>query len=286
MIDWEFLYSRRDRKGILAIVFLIATIGILYTMESKSMRKSSIDFTEFKQRAESFYQEEFELKKNLAISKQSTKSKSRRTNQNRPKSYKNSSKISYQSSSLAPSSEKIIKDHSAELEPKNNHSQKESETKHKYSGQNKNYRNNYRRYNQKLDVNTSDVIDWEALPGIGPYYSKIITDFREKLGGFTSIEQVGETWRLPDSTFLLVKPFLQMSAVYRQIDINLADEKTLSLHPYINWKEAKLIYNYRREHGPYISIEEVLNIKAIDEIWFNKLHPYLAVEPPTPIVQN
>ncbi len=285
MIDWEFLYSRRDRKGILAIVFLIATIGMLYTLQSKPKNNLAIDFTEFKQRAESYYQEEFEAK-NSTQSKQSTNYGSKYKKRNKQPFNHNSSKLTYHSSGPTPKTKNQLIDPHDNLKSKINNPPKPNEIKNKYSNQPKFTKKSYKSYTRKLDVNTSDVIDWEALPGIGPYYSKIITDFREKLGGFTSIEQVGETWRLPDSTFLLIEPYLQLSSVFRQIDINKADEKTLSLHPYINWKEAKLIFNYRREHGLFFSVEELLNIAAFDEDWFNKIHPYLTVKPPSPIVQN
>lgn len=146
---------------------------------------------------------------------------------------------------------------------------------------------NYKKYKpnyQKLDVNASDVIDWEALPGIGPYYAKLITNFRNKLGGFTSIEQVGETWRLPDSTFLLIKSRLVLSPVYQKIDINHASEETLKAHPYINWRQAAVLVNYRQEHGPFNSLEELRSVRAFEEPWIEKILPYLTLSLPVPDV--
>ena len=133
-------------------------------------------------------------------------------------------------------------------------------------------------------MNASDVSDWEALPGIGPYYAKLITNFRDKLGGFSSIEQVGETWRLPDSTFLLIKPRLTLSKVFRQIDINSASEEELKSHPYINWRQAVVIVNYKLEHGPITTLQELSKIYALDESWIRKIEPYLHFTIPQPHV--
>ncbi|NJL77073.1 MAG: helix-hairpin-helix domain-containing protein, partial [Saprospiraceae bacterium] len=38
-------------------------------------------------------------------------------------------------------------------------------------------------------------------------YANRIVKFREALGGFASVEQVAETYQLPDSTFQKIKPF-------------------------------------------------------------------------------
>ena len=276
MNDWGFLFSRRDRKSILAIVFLIATVGMLYTIDPKSPEKTTIDFTEFKQRAEQHYQ-----KKYVNNYKPSVQPKAKlKTNFTKQANLKISTDNSKVTDKNSPSLQADKASYSTPLNSISN-SKINSIPKTRVK---KEYYNRYRKYNQKLDVNASDVIDWEALPGIGPYYSKIITNFREKLGGFTSIEQVGETWRLPDSTFLLIKPYLNISAVFRKIDINLADEKTLSMHPYINWKEAKLIYNYRNEHGLFNSVEELNQIHAFQAPWLEKVFPYLEASLPTPEV--
>jgi competence ComEA-like helix-hairpin-helix protein len=52
-----------------------------------------------------------------------------------------------------------------------------------------------------VDINTADTTTWIALPGIGSKLSQRIVNFREKLGGFYKVEQVGETFGLADSTF-------------------------------------------------------------------------------------
>ncbi|MBK6949695.1 MAG: helix-hairpin-helix domain-containing protein [Haliscomenobacter sp.] len=53
----------------------------------------------------------------------------------------------------------------------------------------------------ELEVNTSDSIAWESLPGIGPVLASRILKFRQRLGGFAFVDQVRETYGLPDSTF-------------------------------------------------------------------------------------
>src|SRR6185503_6381802 len=61
-----------------------------------------------------------------------------------------------------------------------------------------------------IDINTADTSALISLPGIGNKLASRIVNFRDKLGGFYSIEQVGETYGLPDSTFQKIKQWLRL----------------------------------------------------------------------------
>ncbi|RMF31225.1 MAG: helix-hairpin-helix domain-containing protein, partial [Bacteroidetes bacterium] len=101
-----------------------------------------------------------------------------------------------------------------------------------------------------LDINRSSEEDWQRLRGIGPTYARRIVHFREKLGGFSSIEQVGETYNLPDSVFQKIRPHLQPSPIFRPLPLNRADFETLNAHPYIRYRQARFLVRYREQHGP------------------------------------
>lgn len=133
--------------------------------------------------------------------------------------------------------------------------------------------------NQKdrsIDINLADSAAWIALPGIGSKLSARILNFREKLGGFYSIDQVAQTFGLQDSVFQRIKPFLRISPeALRKLSINNASEEELRSHPYLRWQLAKAILSYRQEHGPFKQLEELKGIMAISEEIFEKLRPYL-----------
>ncbi|MBY0480553.1 MAG: helix-hairpin-helix domain-containing protein [Chitinophagaceae bacterium] len=61
---------------------------------------------------------------------------------------------------------------------------------------------------QKIDINQAGIAEWEALPGIGKALAARIIKFRNKLGGFTSIDQLGKTYGLSDSVFRAIQPYL------------------------------------------------------------------------------
>ncbi|MBI1344027.1 MAG: hypothetical protein GC171_13930 [Terrimonas sp.] len=131
----------------------------------------------------------------------------------------------------------------------------------------------------RMDINTADSLTLETLPGIGPILAARIIRFREKLGGFNAIEQVGETYGLADTVFQKIRPFLSISQPYLQkININTVDVEHLQAHPYISRNLAKAIIAYRNQHQDFQTLEELKKIEIIDEMLFNKLMPYLVVK--------
>lgn len=131
---------------------------------------------------------------------------------------------------------------------------------------------------EALDINRASPEEWQRLRGIGPSYARRICGFRDKLGGFASVEQVGTTYGLPDSTFQSILPKLQLSPVLRRLAINQADATTLKAHPYLNWKHANAIIAYRSQHGPFRSAEEVANIRALPDGLAERMAPYWSFE--------
>jgi competence protein ComEA len=128
------------------------------------------------------------------------------------------------------------------------------------------------------DINNADSADWSRLPGIGDKLASRIVHFREKLGGFFAVDQVGETFGLPDSGFQKIKPCLRLGTVsLKQIDLNAAAREILQAHPYIRWQLAKIIINYRQQHGAFRSVDELEQLAQMDPAKFEKLKPYLVV---------
>ena len=132
---------------------------------------------------------------------------------------------------------------------------------------------------RSIDINTADTTVFIALPGIGSRLASRIVNFRDKLGGFYCVEQVGETYALPDSTFQRIKSILQCdSNAVRRININTADANTLRQHPYIRWNIANAMVAYRAQHGDYKNVDELQKIDIIGPDIFQKIRPYMMVQ--------
>lgn len=129
----------------------------------------------------------------------------------------------------------------------------------------------------KFDINNSDTSDWIQLNGIGSKLAKRIITFREKLGGFISINQVAETYGLPDTTFQKIKEYLLLNNSHVQkININQTTVDELKNHPYIKWNVANAIIQFKNQHGNYTSVNDLKKIRIISDSIFQKISPYLS----------
>lgn len=149
------------------------------------------------------------------------------------------------------------------------------------------YTNNYTPYEKKsfekkviasIDINAGDSAAFDALPGIGGSYSRRIINFRNRLGGFYKVEQIAETFGLPDSVFQKIKPLLKISGNdVKKLNVNTAKEEELKAHPYIRWQLAKVITEYKKQHGDFKTLQDLKKIMTIDEETYNKISPYLII---------
>jgi competence protein ComEA len=133
----------------------------------------------------------------------------------------------------------------------------------------------------KVDINSGGIDDFQQFKGIGPSYAKRIIKMKEALGGFVSVEQIGELYKLPDSTFQSMLPYLDCLATpVDQININTASVEELKAHPYMRWFHAKAIVKYRETEGLWKSVELVQILSEFDDGkgTFKKVSPYLTID--------
>ncbi|MBQ9339385.1 MAG: helix-hairpin-helix domain-containing protein [Paludibacteraceae bacterium] len=139
-----------------------------------------------------------------------------------------------------------------------------------------------RKVDTVLQLNTTDTAELQLIRGIGRYTAKEIIRYRERLGGYVSVEQIREIPRLRNIDSLL--PHLATDTlVIRPVYVNSQSVDRLSRHPYLSFEQAKGIYMFRRRHGKLQSTDDLLQIKDGRDILFNendlrRLAPYLSFE--------
>ncbi|HHB77899.1 MAG TPA: helix-hairpin-helix domain-containing protein [Saprospiraceae bacterium] len=129
-----------------------------------------------------------------------------------------------------------------------------------------------------LEINSASVEEWDKLPGIGQYFAKNIVRYREKLGGFYDVGQVAEAYRLPDSTFQFIRPFLEVDASkIHRFNPQTADFKTINHHPYITYEQTK--YCMKAQKGiRLMSKEDFLTVKIFTKEELERVAPYFLFE--------
>ncbi|MFT6334664.1 MAG: DNA uptake protein ComE-like DNA-binding protein [Halioglobus sp.] len=138
----------------------------------------------------------------------------------------------------------------------------------------------YKRKEPKVfDINTGDTTDFMNLHGIGRVYSKRIISFRKSLGGFFTIQQVGDVWGIEDSLFQTIKPYLSVSpGQILKRNINHMDKDSLNKHPYINWQKSKTILAYKSAHGDYQHMDDFYKLHLLEDDFVDTLKLYFVVK--------
>lgn len=128
-----------------------------------------------------------------------------------------------------------------------------------------------------FELNEANTEQLKQIKGIGETLSERIIEFRDRLGGFSNTSQLKDIYGLkPEIIDKLLQHSSLTPAAIQKININTAKFEALKSHPYIKYKLAKILINYREQHGKYKSIDDLAKIKAINDEKLNKLKPYLA----------
>ena len=101
-----------------------------------------------------------------------------------------------------------------------------------------------------LRLNTADSIDLISLPGIGPYYARKIIQYRERLGGFATKDQLLEIYGIDKERFDLFAERIDVDTNdVTKVDLKVATFEQLSGNPYIGGYVARAIIRYREKSG-------------------------------------
>ena len=128
----------------------------------------------------------------------------------------------------------------------------------------------------KVDVNEADTAMLRRIPGIGEKISVAIVRYRQRLGGFHSVEQLREISIV--SPELLEWFTVSSSAAVQKIHLNKASFQALNSHPYISYEQTKALLQYIRLYGKVKDEETLLATGIFTKEEMEKLRPYIAYE--------
>ena len=127
-----------------------------------------------------------------------------------------------------------------------------------------------------IELNQADSLQLISINGVGPFYAKQILKYRKELGGFRNYAQLTEIWGLENLEIQKLKQQTSIDTLHiRKVNVNTIELEQLKLHPYLNYKQAKMILNYRKQHGDFKQVKDIRKIKPISPELFRKIAPYL-----------
>jgi competence protein ComEA len=130
-----------------------------------------------------------------------------------------------------------------------------------------------------IELNAADSAQLTRVHGIGASFAIRIVRYRNRIGGFYKKDQLKEVYGLDSAKYTEIKDQLTVnpSAVVK-ININTISFASLRQSPYLSYKQASAIIEYRNQHGKYNSMEDVSNVAIITPETLRQIEPYLKFE--------
>lgn len=126
------------------------------------------------------------------------------------------------------------------------------------------------------ELNTADTNELLKVKGVGPFYARQITDYRDELGGYFTIAQLMEIWKMTEENVDRIAGQVRIdTSEIKKIDVNRATAQALSRHPYIYFGLANKIVIYREEKGPFKDIDHMHAAGLLNDELRIKLAAYL-----------
>jgi competence protein ComEA len=130
---------------------------------------------------------------------------------------------------------------------------------------------------KKIDLNSATIEQLVSLPGVGSYSAEKIIQYRQRLGGFLTIDQLAEIKGLYPDIIGNMNPFIEIKCKVQPIALNSVTIERLKQHPYLSWNQANSIIKMRQHIGSFKTVEQIKQSVLIDEQTFEKLKPYLSL---------
>jgi DNA uptake protein ComE-like DNA-binding protein len=130
-----------------------------------------------------------------------------------------------------------------------------------------------------VEINSADSGLLMTLKGVGRGIATSILRFRKASGGFVRVEQLRDVYGMNDELYTTLKPNITVdSTAVAKININSASVEKLRAHPYLNFYQAKAIYELRRKKGRLKSLQEIQKLEELDSETVRKIASYLSFE--------
>ncbi|WP_204594630.1 ComEA family DNA-binding protein [Cardinium endosymbiont of Culicoides punctatus] len=129
-----------------------------------------------------------------------------------------------------------------------------------------------------IDINMVTAQDLESISGLKQKLAVRIINYRNKLGGFVSLDQYKEVYGLSVhlQRRLMKQTTISEKYIPKQLSLNGSSFKAWVAHPYISPAIAKAIVDYRN-HKQFTTIDDIEKLPVYHLNWAKKMMPYLSL---------
>ena len=130
----------------------------------------------------------------------------------------------------------------------------------------------------QIEINSADTAIFALLPGVGPTISSRIVKYRSSLKGFYEKEQLLEVFGVDSLLFDKISPYLVVDSIsIEKLNFNQISIARMKNHPYLDFYQAKEVYEYRLKFGNFKSIKDVLLLSSFENINRGRIEHYFCV---------
>ena len=127
-----------------------------------------------------------------------------------------------------------------------------------------------------VEINQADSAALDEIRGIGPAFALRIINYRERIGGFVTKEQLMEVFGLDSLKYAEIKHQITVDASsIKKININTATADQFKNHPYLRFKQINAIVQYRKQHGNFSALSDLAKVIIVPPETIARLAPYL-----------
>lgn len=127
-----------------------------------------------------------------------------------------------------------------------------------------------------VDLNEADSAMLTNIRGIGPAFALRIINYRKRLGGYATIEQLKEVYGLDSVKYEGIKDQVKINlSAIKKINLNTAEFDEMKKIPYISYKQINAIMAYRKQHGNYSQISDLNKVLILNPNLINKISDYV-----------
>lgn len=131
---------------------------------------------------------------------------------------------------------------------------------------------------ETVEINSADTSELKKIPGIGSSFSNRIVKYHNLLGGYASLNQLTEVYGMNEELYNKIIPYLTILPKIKKIRVNDTSFEVLNRHPYISYKQAKVIIDICERKGKIESMNRLSLLEEFTDKDIKRLTPYLSFE--------
>lgn len=130
-----------------------------------------------------------------------------------------------------------------------------------------------------VELNSADTTVLKKVPGIGTAFANRIIKYRELLGGYYTVSQLQEVYGIDEEKYAALAVWFETdTSLVRKLAVNELTFESLSRHPYLNYKQARVITRTYERKGKLSGWEMLDLLEEFAETDKVRLKPYLSFD--------